>query len=140
MTDYPLDVPRPDDEMAERMAAADAVESDNELSATEKGFTINGLGNEKFITLFTDKPTMVKSVLEHDLAVIESVSGMKSGSYETGGVDDLGEFDTVYGLRARLPLGVLTVKGSSRSSHTHSGVINTPSEVEAVADMFGGDE
>lgn len=51
-------------------------------------------------------------------------------------VPTLEEAERVVGVAARLPIGTLTIKGSSRTSDSHAQVVNTPSQVAEAREAF----
>jgi len=134
--DYPIDVPRSDEEMEVRQALVDRVEGDPMLTGDEAGTTINIYGTDKYYSIESERPTIVRSILAHEYAAIDRVCGVSNDDYDCFGVDDADHLDTVYSVSARMPVGTLTIKGTSRSGHTQSSIINTPSDVEGLREAF----
>lgn len=138
-SDYPIDVPRPKAEMEVRSDLVGRVEPDPALSGDEKGFTINAGGTQKVARVFTDKPTMVKSLLEHDYAKLEKATGKIADTYKTVSGMEITSLNDIYAVWVHVPLGVLTLKGTPRGTNTHSAIMNTPSDSAAIEAAFGGE-
>lgn len=107
------------------MDTVEKVESDSELSGDEKETTITMYGTDKEATVTSSKPTIVRSLLEHDHADIEWVAGEDDGSYSKVAPDDTDELGAIYTISATLPIGCLTVKPAPRTRNNQSGIVNT---------------
>jgi len=71
MSEHDLDVPRPEAEMEKRRQMEERVRPHSTYESFEKETGINFMGDELAFTLSSYKPTIVRSVLKHEYAVIQ---------------------------------------------------------------------
>ncbi|MFB6193717.1 MAG: hypothetical protein ABEI75_01510 [Halobaculum sp.] len=101
------------------------VDRDPSLSGDEKETTITMYGGDKKFSVFSAKPTIVKSLLEHDYFELEWARVMRDGGSEhvesraalaeTGG--------DIVAVRGQMPVGVLTVKSKPRANNHQSSIV-----------------
>lgn len=112
------------------------VDRDPKLSGEEKETTISMYGGDKRFAIYSAKPTIVKSLLEHDHFEVTWLRVLGDGVTEVEtraaarGLDG-----DVVAVRGTLPVGTLTVKSKPRANDHQSSVVNTetvdPSVFEA---------
>lgn len=114
-------------DLTEEIDLTEKVDRDPELSGSEKETTITMLGDEKQFTIFSAKPTIVKSLLEHNHFELEwarvlTSNGQKritdrEGLYEVNG--------DIVAVSGKMPIGTLTVKYKPRANNHQSSIIST---------------
>jgi hypothetical protein len=126
-------------EMKRRETLADHVATT--LSQNERESSMSWFGDSDRFRITTYVPTMVRSLLQHDLARVEWLY-VRDPDERGRRVSNPSEFslsedpENVEGICATLPLGVLSVKGSPRNRDAHAGIVTTPSDAERVAEAF----
>ena len=104
---------------------ADRVDRDPELSGDEKETSISMYGQDKHFTIYSAKPTVVKSLLEHDHFDLSWARVLEDGEPER--VRDRATLHEVEGdivaVRGEMPVGVLTVKSKPRANNHQSSVV-----------------
>jgi len=103
------------------------VESDPNLNAAEKETSINILGDEKKMNVFSAKRTVVKSLLDHGHFEVTwlAVSNDDESIERVSSLDDATEYDAIYSVSGEMPLGLLTIKSKPRSNNNISSVVNS---------------
>lgn len=103
------------------------VERDPTLSGSEKETTISMYGDDKRFTVYSAKPTIVKSLLEHDFFEMNWARVLHDGEStyvdEASGLEDV-EGDIV-AIEGTLPVGTLTVKSKPRANNHQSSIVST---------------
>lgn len=109
------------------------------LSGAEKETTISMYGDSKEFTIFSAKPTIVKSLLKHDHFEMDWAIVSKSGNNER--VEDLETLEEsdgqIVSIEGKLPIGTLTVKSKPRANNHQSSIVSTEGIDPSV---FGDDE
>lgn len=104
----------------------DRVDRDPKLGGNEKETTITMYGQDKRFDIFTAKPTVVKSLLQHDhfeldwARVLEGDNGQRVNS-QAALADADGDIVAVSG---KMPVGALTVKSKPRSNNHQSSIVS----------------
>lgn len=130
------------DELRHRKILADRVTSN--LSRTEQETGISFFGDENRFQITTYKPTIVRSLLRHAYAKIEWVyvhhADKPNERIETLRVlREKNDRHQIEGIRATLPIGALSIKGSPRNRDIISKVANTPEDIEGLSEVFGNE-
>lgn len=124
-------------DMDTRRQLADRV--DTELTRGERETDLSFFDTDDEAVLTSYSPAIVRSLLRHQEAEIRWVYA-SGGEEPTGLVRNLSALlDTevsVEGVRARIPKGCLTVKGTVRADNTDSGIVNTPDDADEVREAF----
>ena len=104
----------------------DKVDRDPQLSGDEKETTITMYGQDKRFGVFSAKPTIVKSLLQHDhfeltwARIIEDNSTVRTDNRcaleETDG--------DIVAVKGQMPIGTLTVKSKPRTNNNQSSIVN----------------
>ncbi|ERH13327.1 MAG: hypothetical protein J07HB67_02365 [halophilic archaeon J07HB67] len=106
---------------------ADHVDRDPELSGDEKETTIRMCGQDKRCSVFSAKPTVVKSLLDHDHFELGWARVLADG--ESRHVDDRSvlppETGSIVAVEGAMPVGVLTVKSKPRANNNQSSIVNS---------------
>lgn len=105
----------------------DRVDRDTSLNGAEKETTITMLGDAKQFTIYSAKPTIVKSLLKHDhfemdwarVINAESLTKFKDISDLTDSSGD------IVAISGRMPIGVLNIKYKPRTKNHQSQIITT---------------
>jgi hypothetical protein len=103
------------------------VDRDPMLSGDEKETTISMCGQDKHFTIFSAKPTVVKSLLKHDhfdivWARVLVDDGAKRFEQRSKLSDTDGE---IVAVKGKMPVGVLTVKSKPRANNNQSSIVNS---------------
>ena len=105
----------------------DQVDRDPALSGAEKETTITMYGDEKRFTIYSAKPTIIKSLLDHDYFEVEWLrlyDDDVGGRVETR--EEAKERDgDIVAIEGTLPVGTLTVKSAPRTNNHQSSIVNT---------------
>ena len=133
------------DEMDQRLELIEHVERPRRLSPAECESTIRFAKDEDTYLFETFERTIVETLLEHALGdVVRVYTQYRDETFDDyHGVipsEELDGDEYVIGVAVRLPVGTLTVKGSSRSKNNHSSIVNTPSDVEQERETFANDD
>lgn len=103
------------------------VDRDPTLSGSEKETTISMYGDDKRFTIYSAKPTIVKSLLKHDFFEMDWARVL-TGEKPTH-VEERSELETIDGhivaIEGRLPIGTLTVKSKPRANNHQSSIVST---------------
>lgn len=106
---------------------AQKVDRDPELTGSEKETTITMYGDDKRFTIYSAKPTIVKSLLKHDYFEMEWARVLKNGAsnnYES--VAELEETDgKIVAIKGTFPVGTLTIKSKPRANNHQSSIVST---------------
>lgn len=104
------------------------VDRDPALSGAEKETTIAMCGDEKHFTVSSAKPTIVKSLLEHDhfelrwARVLEDPETQRRVEER----DALAEVDgDIVAVTGEMPVGTLTIKYKPRANNHQSSIVST---------------
>jgi hypothetical protein len=127
--------------MGRREALADTVATS--LSRDERETGVDYIDSEDRYSLFSYAPSIVRSILRHDLAAINWVyvdppRGRKYREENLGEIPLSKDNLKIEGVSASLPVGTLSIKGSARSTNASSGIVSTPAQAEKAAEAFGG--
>jgi hypothetical protein len=113
--------------MAQQEQLVDKVDRDPKLNGDEKETTIAMCGQDKHFTIFSAKPTVIKSLLKHDH--FELIWARVISKTETQRVTDRKElYETsgdIVGIKGKMPVGVLTVKSKPRANNNQSSIVNS---------------
>lgn len=129
----------PTSEMQDRRRLAQFV--DGELTAREQETGISFYSSDARLVIVTYNPSMVRSLLRHEYARIEWVYVRRPDNRNVR-VRNLREYadrqrlDAIEGVKATLPLGALTIKGSPRNNNRPSKITTTPEEIEGLDEAF----
>lgn len=103
------------------------VDRDPTLSGSEKETTISMYGDDKEFTIYSAKPTIVKSLLKHDYFDMKWARVLSDG--KSTHVESENELDGVEGkivaIEGTLPVGTLTVKSKPRANNHQSSIVST---------------
>lgn len=103
------------------------VAPDPDLKGKEKETTITMYGDGKSYTIYSAKPTIIKSLLKHDYFELDWARVMSNGTsttFET--MEELEEsIGDIVAIQGTLPVGTLTVKSKPRTKNHQSQIINT---------------
>jgi hypothetical protein len=106
---------------------AERVDRDPRLTADEKETSITMYGSDKKFTIFSAKPTIVKSLLDHDHFDIISARLLKEGTKSN--VSNRDELKTTEGkivaVKGKMPVGVLTIKSVTRANNHQSSIVSS---------------
>lgn len=106
---------------------ADYVDRDPELGGDEKETTITMYGQDKQFNVFSAKPTVVKSLLDHDHFALTWARVLADG--ESSHVDSRSalppEEGSIVAVEGEMPVGVLTVKSKPRADNNQSSIVNS---------------
>lgn len=107
---------------------------DPELSPDEKETTIRWARAEDEAVVHTDEAGLGRRLIHHADSTIESVNVLRGdGTRATVSPEGVGDDDEVVGVRVRLPVAAVSIKGSPRSSSQHAAVVS-----DAVIRTDGG--
>jgi hypothetical protein len=134
-----------EDEMEIRQQLADEVKRGRRLTPTEVETVVRFAKDEDTFLIEASEKTLVKSILGHCMACITRLTVQDENetfsSYrDPQEVLPLEDSERVVNISARLPIGTLTVKGSSRNSDSHAQIINTPSDVAKIREAYDNEE
>lgn len=104
------------------------VNRDPELSGAEKETSIAMLGDEKWFTIYSAKPTIIKSLLEHNhfemkWALILDEDESHDRIRERKKLHDLN--GDIVAIKGEMPVGTLTIKYKPRANNHQSSIIST---------------
>jgi hypothetical protein len=104
----------------------DRVGRDPKLSADEKETTITMYGGDKSFSIYSAKPTVVKSLLAHDHFTLERARVLTPDGIES--YDERaaleGSVGTIAAVTGEMPIGTLTVKSKPRTTDHQSSIVN----------------
>jgi len=84
-------------------------------------------GDDKRFTIYSAKPTIVKSLLRHDFFEMEWARILSDK--KTFDIDDQDELESTDGsivaIEGTLPIGTLTVKSKPRANNHQSSIVST---------------
>lgn len=104
----------------------DRVNRDPELNASEKETTITMRGDEKEYSVFSAKPTVVKSLLKHDHFELDRARLMDDSEWHR--VDERSKLEAsdgdIVAVEGTMPIGTLTVKSKPRANNNQSSIVN----------------
>jgi|AKVG01.1.fsa_nt_gi hypothetical protein len=133
------------EEMEVRQQLADEVKRARRLTPTEAETVIRFAKDEDTYLINASEKTLVKSILGHSMAcmtrlTVQDENETFSSYRDPEEVLPLEDSERVVSISARMPIGTLTVKGSSRNSDSHAQIINTPSDVADIREAFDNGE
>ncbi len=106
---------------------ADYVDRDPELGGDEKETTITMCGQDKRFSVFSAKPTVVKSLFDHDHFELTWARVLAGG--ESDHVDSRDALPpqegSIVAVQGTMPVGVLTVKSKPRADNNQSSIVNS---------------
>jgi len=105
----------------------DHVDRDPQLNGDEKETTITMCGQDKSFTVYSAKPTVVKSLLDHDHFELDWARVLADGDgSRVTDRDALPPADgDIVAVEGSMPVGVLTVKSKPRANDNQSSVVNS---------------
>ncbi|MDT3434679.1 hypothetical protein [Haloarcula sp. 1CSR25-25] len=115
---------------------ASLVDRDPMLGGDEKETTLTMCGQDKHFSIYSAKPTVIKSLLKHDhfeiewARVIDGDSG-KRIKERSKLLDISGDIVAVEG---KMPIGTLTVKSKPRANDHQSSIVNSETIDSSVFD------
>jgi len=109
------------------MELHERVEADSKLSSAEKETTISMYGDNKEATIHSFRPSVVRSLLQHDhLEVTEIIGRNNNGS--TVRTDDRTtaqeRLQVIHGVTGKIPVGCLKVKSTRRSNDYQANIVS----------------
>lgn len=109
------------------------------LGGAEKETTISMYGDSKKYTIFSAKPTIVRSLLKHEHFEFDWAVVANNGSTERlMDIDTLRESDgEIVSIEGSMPIGTLTVKSKPRSNNHQSSIVSWKTIDPSV---FGDDD
>ncbi len=103
------------------------VDRDPMLNGTEKETTVTMLGDEKQFTIHSAKPTIIKSLLEHNHFEMDWARVLddedKERVHERERLHEIN--GVVVAITGKMPIGTLTVKYKPRANDHQSSIIST---------------
>jgi hypothetical protein len=104
----------------------DRVDRDPALSGDEKEATITMYGQDKEFEIFSAKPTVVKSLLQHDHFELDwaRVIHKDDGEILRGREPLEDEEGDIVAVSGTMPVGVLTVKSKPRANNHQSSIVS----------------
>lgn len=117
---------------------AERVEPHPNLGGAEKETTISMYGDSKEYTIFSAKPTVVRSLLKHDHFEMDWAVVASDGQTERVlGLEALRESEgEIVSIEGSMPVGTLTVKSKPRANNHQSSIVSWETIDPSV---FGGD-
>lgn len=114
------------------------VDRDPALGGDEKETTLTMYGQDKKFTIHSSKPTVIKSLLDHNHFELEWARVITdNGSTRIRTLEDLAESEgKIVGVTGEMPVGVLTVKSKPRANNHQSSIVNS----ETIDPSVFGDE
>lgn len=105
----------------------DKVDRDPMLEGDEKETTITMYGLDKTFSIFSAKPTIIKSLLKHDHFELEWARMIgDDGATRVTEREALKETDgDIVALEGQMPIGVLTVKSKPRANNHQSSIVSS---------------
>ena len=125
--------------LTQRTELSARVESASNIASASKETAVNLLGDESAYTITSMRATIVRSILEHELADIERITTQPDDYPFEGYTPEDGlppANEPIVGVAARLPVGTLSIKGSRRANDQQSSVVSTPAEAQAAREAF----
>lgn len=109
------------------------------LGGAEKETTISMYGDSKEYTIFSAKPTVVRSLLKHDHFEMDWAVVANDGRTERVlELDDLRKSDgEIVSIEGSMPVGTLTVKSKPRANNHQSSIVSWETIDPSV---FGGND
>lgn len=103
------------------------VDRDPELNGAEKETTITMLGDEKHFSIYSAKPTIIKSLFDHNHFELEWARVLgEDGSHRVTERERLYDVDgDIVAVSGEMPVGTLTVKYKPRTNNHQSSIIST---------------
>ena len=103
----------------------DRVDRDPMLSGDEKETTISMHGQDKTFSVFSAKPTVIKSLLRHNHFELDWARVLDEGSRTRAtGRDELRETESaIVALKGQMPVGVLSIKSKPRANNHQSSIV-----------------
>ena len=96
------------------------------MNGDEKETTISMCGQDKYFNIYSAKPTIIKTLLEHnhfDLTWARVLE--EDGSNRAKQRTELEQTDgDIVAIKGKMPVGVLTVKSKPRSNNHQSSIVN----------------
>jgi hypothetical protein len=118
----------------------------NDLSKNEQETGVSFFGDSEECSVFSYRPTFVRSILLHEQASIDWVAtNAEHARPRRVDAEDLAEIDVhqdglaIEGVRAFLPLGCLSIKGIPRASNRISSIVKTPDQASRARESFAAD-
>lgn len=103
------------------------VDRDPDLSGAEKETTLTMMGDEKKFEIYSAKPTVVKSLLQHNH--FEMIWARVMDESEHKRISDrekLADIDgDIVAINGKMPVGTLTIKYKPRANNHQSSIIST---------------
>jgi len=105
---------------------ADRVDRDPKLGGDEKETTITMCGQDKHFDIFSAKPTVIKSLLQHDHFQLEWARVLDDeGGERVKDEESLkGQDGDIVAVSGEMPVGVLTVKSKPRANNHQSSIVS----------------
>lgn len=100
------------------------VQSNPNINAAEKETTMTMYGDEKELSIFSAKATVVKSLIRNDHFEPEWVGGDDGSGYTTVEPSQAHTLNAIYSISGTAPVGLLTVKSKPRSNNNQSSIVN----------------
>ena len=103
------------------------VDRDPQLNGDEKETTITMGGQDNSFTVYSAKPTVVKSLLDHDHFELDWARVVEDGAgHSVADREVLPPADgDIVAVEGSMPVGVLTVKSKPRANDNQSSVVNS---------------
>lgn len=103
------------------------VNRDPRLTADEKETSISMYGGDKKFTIFSAKPTIVKSLLDHDHFDLISARLLNDGtkSNVSSREEIKSEEGDIVSVKGTMPVGVSTIKSVTRANNHQSSIVSS---------------
>jgi len=103
----------------------DAFERDDPaLAPTEKETTLRFARDEDVATFYTAEAGLGRRLIAHPETDLDGVVIKDGQARPTKAPDEVGDDETVVGVRGTIPVGALSVKSSSRKSDRHAPIVS----------------
>lgn len=117
-----------------RAELIDRTRENPDLAPAEKETTIRFAKDEDRATVFTAEGGLARRLIAHSDFTITSLV-VRRGEHNTHRItpENVNDDDVLVGVKGKLPLGVLSVRGSPRSTRGHAAIVTQRvlDEVEA---------
>jgi hypothetical protein len=107
--------------------ASEFAQTDPELSAEEKEFTIGCTKKEEEARLHTNISSQIRRALTHSHIDVDEISvyNKDDGVVRQMSVEDFDGGGIIVGLQAHLPMEMIKIRSTPRSSRSYANIIST---------------
>lgn len=103
------------------------VDRDPALSGAEKETTLTMMGDEKKFEIYSAKPTIIKSLLQHNhFEIVRARVMNESGQERISDRNKLADINgDIVAIKGKMPVGTLSIKYKPRVNNHQSNIIST---------------